>query len=156
MPTILSGNPSGSVEEYQDSAVKTGNPMIFNLPTPLSVTVSTALTAQQFLNGIVVASGASTTITPPPIRDPAPGTAGLATLMRGLSSRGVIPGDTVECLVVNGGASTITLAASGSLPAGLSYDTNQGTQTIVTGSSKMLMIRFTNGTPGAEAATIYA
>src|SRR5215831_8435244 len=100
MPTILSGNPSGSVEEYQDSAVKTGNPMIFNLPTPLSVTVTTTLTAQQFLNGIVVASG-TITITPPPIRDPSPGTPGLATLMRGLSSRGVIPGDTVECLVVN-------------------------------------------------------
>jgi hypothetical protein len=153
--TILSGNPTGSFEETQDSAVKIGNPEIFNMPAPLSVTGATTLTPQQFINGIVVASG-TFTLTLAPIRD-APGppvVPGIASLLRVFSSRGIIPGDTISCLIVNGGAGTITLSVAGA--TGLAFDTNQTTTNIVTGASKLLMLRFTVGTPGSEAATIYA
>lgn len=161
MPTVLSGNPTGSVEEFQDSAIKVGNPQIFNMPAPTSfATGAQTLTATQVLGGIIVSAGSgaagATAITLPT----APA---LAAVIRGqYSSRGVIPGDTVMFLLINGNSSTgvLTVTSPGSTPGvtGVTFDANQNAaaQVVAAGASKEIYLRFSNGSVGAEAYVAYS
>ncbi len=67
-------------------------------------------------------------------------------------SAGAVVGDYVSTLIVNGnGTNGITLAAG----TGGSFDTNQATRTIPVNTSKWVIFRLTNVTPGSEAYTIY-
>lgn len=156
MNTILSGNPTGSSEEFQDSAVKVGNPMIFNMPAPTSFGVGAqTLTAAQVLGGIVISAGSAgvgaTAITLPTAVSLA------ATIRSQYSSRGIIPGDTVLFLLINGNSSTGVLTVT-SPGAGVTFDPNQSAASQVVGanSSKEIYLRFTNGTPGSEAYVVYS
>ena len=143
--TIGSGNPTGSFEELQDSAVKVGNPEIFNIPTPASLTgASNTLTAQQLVNGIIVISNATATTANLPT---APA---LAALLRAFSSRGIIPGDSIYVTLVAGGAGAITIGSS----ASITPDANTSTS-VPAGTSRQLLVRFTVGTPGSEVATYF-
>lgn len=154
--TIGSGNPTGSLEDFQDSAVKTGNPLIYNTPAPASYTGSANVTllSSDILASIVVVAGAAgsgaVTLTTPTA-------ALLAAALRGFSSRGVAVGDTLWCLIINGnsgGANAVTLAAG----SGATFDANQAaaSRVIAANSSKEIAVRFTNGTPGSEAYVIYS
>lgn len=147
--TILSGNPTGSFEELQDSAVKTGNPMIYNIPAPASLSgAANTLTAAQVINGIVVVNNAAVATTLTLCTAPA-----LAAALRGIfSSRGVIPGDTIEVYVGNGGTALLTLSVSGA--TGMSFDPGSGT-TVTAGTSRILWVRFTSGAIGSETAVIF-
>lgn len=153
--TIGSGNPTGSVEEWQDSAIKTGNPQIFNTPTPASYTGSASVTllSNDLLGTIIVIAGAAGTGA---VTATLPTAALLAAALRQFSSRGVVPGDTIWCLIINGNnaANSITLAAG----AGGSFDVNQpaATRVIQQNSSKEIAVRFTNGVPGSEAYVVYS
>lgn len=67
-------------------------------------------------------------------------------------SSGAVVGDYVSCLIINGnGTNAITLAAG----TGGSFDTNQANRAIAVNTSKWVLIRLTNVTPGSEAYTIY-
>jgi hypothetical protein len=150
--TILSGNPTGTIEEFQDSAIKTGNPTIYNLPLPASyaAAASRTYTATDILGSIVLDAGNGASAHTATL----PSAALLAGAIRGIySSRGIIVGDTVWCLIVNSssGAGVFTIAVG----TGGTFDTNAG-QTIPQNSSKEIAIRFTNGTPGSEAYTVYS
>lgn len=153
--TILSGNPSGSAEDFQDSAMKIGNPQIFNMPAPTSFAAGPqTLTAAQVLNGIVISAGSAgagaTAIT-------LPTAAVLAAGIRGFSSRGVVAGDTILFLLINGnsGAGALTMTSPG---ASVTFDTNQSgaSQVVAQNSSKDVYLRFTNGAPGSEAYVVYS
>lgn len=152
--TTGSGNPTGTVEEYQDSAVKIGNPQIMNLPAPASyaAAASTTYLAADILGGIIVDGGNGASAHTGTL----PTAALLAAMMRAYSSRGVVPGDTVWCLIINGssGAGVFTLAAG----TGGAFDANQAaaSRIIPQNSSKEIAVRFTNGTPGSEAYVIYS
>lgn len=153
--TILSGNPTGSHEMFQDSAIKMGNPQIFNTPAPASYTGSATQTflSADVLGGIIVVAGSAGSGA---ITATLPTAALLATAMRQFSQRGVIAGDTLWCLVINGnsgGANAVTLAAG----SGGSFDANQAaaSRVIAANSSKEIAVRFTNGAPGSEAYVVY-
>lgn len=153
MPTILSGNPTGTFEETQDSAVKIGNPEIFNIPAPASLTgAANTATATQLINGLITVNNGSTasTLTFPP----ASGSTGLAAALRPFSSRGIVPGDSIYVTITNGGNTTGLLTLSVSGATGMSFDTNTS-QTIPVGTGRTLLIRFTSGTPGSETAVIF-
>lgn len=152
--TILSGNPQGSNEESEDSALKYGNPVIQNTPAPATYAAgaTTNYTAADVLGGIIVDGGNGASAHTGNL----PSAASLAAQMRAFSSRGVIVGDTVWCLIINGssGAGVFTLGAG----AGGSFDANQAaaSRVIPQNSSKEIAIRFTNGVPGSEAYTVYS
>jgi hypothetical protein len=153
--TILSGNPTGSFEEAQDSAFKVGNPQIYNLPTPTSFTTGPqTLTAAQVLSSIVVSAGSgaagATAIT-------LPTAAILAAGLRAFSSRGVVAGDTVMFLLINGNSSTGVLTVT-SPGASVTFDPNQNaaSQVVPANTSKEIYLRFTNGAPGSEAYVVYS
>src|SRR6266436_8602437 len=147
MPTILSGNPTGTDELSQDSAFKVGNPQIFNTPAPASYTGSAAITllAADILGGIIVIAGVAGTGA---VTETTPTAALLAAALRAISTRGVIVGDTVWCLIINGNnsANSVTMAAG----TGATFDANQSaaSRVIAANSSKEIAIRFTNGAPG--------
>lgn len=155
MPTVLSGNPTGTNEESQDSAFKVGNPQIFNTPAPASYNSggTTTLLSTDVLGGIVVVQGSGGTGA---VTLTLPTAALLAAAIRAMSTRGVVPGDTVWVLIINGNTSTgsVTIAAG----SGGSFDGNQNSasRVIGVGASKEVAIRFTNGVPGSEAYTIYS
>lgn len=143
--TVLSGNPTGAFEEAQDSAFKVGNPEIFNIPAPASLTGSSnTLTAQQLVNGIIVINNATTTTATLPTAT------ALAAVLRGFSSRGIIAGDAIYVTLVSGGAGAITITDS----ASIIHDANTS-QSVPAGTSRQLLVRFTNGTPGSEAAAYF-
>jgi len=149
--TVLSGNPTGSIEDYQDSAYKVGNPQIFNMPVPASyaAAASRTYTANDILGFMILdagnGAGAHTATLPT--------AALLAAAIRQFSSRGVVVGDTVFAVIANTstGAGVFTLAVG----TGGSFDTNAA-QTIAQNTSREIMIRFTNGAIGSEAYTVYS
>lgn len=136
---------SGTDSTAQEQAVKVGNPVIYNLPAPASYAGSATYTATDIVGGIIVhntSAGAVTGTLPSP-----------AALIAQIDKPRV--GDTVECLIVNGGSSgNITLTAV----AGVTFDTNQlaGSQIIATASSKWVLCRFTNVTAGSQAYVVYS
>jgi hypothetical protein len=68
------------------------------------------------------------------------------------ATAGAVVGDYVSTLIVNGnGTNAITLAAG----SGGNFDTNQSTRTIPANTSKWVIFRLTNVTPGSEAYMIY-
>lgn len=68
------------------------------------------------------------------------------------ASAGAVVGDYMSVLIVNGnGTNAITLAAG----TNGSFDTNQANRSIPINTSKWVLIRLTNVTPGSEAYTIY-
>lgn len=153
MPTILSGNPTGTFEELEDSAVKVGNPQIFNTPAPASyaAAASRTYTPADIFGGKIVDAGNGASAHTATL----PTAALLAAALRGISSRGMIPGDELWCLIVNGsnGAGTFTVAPG----SGGAFDVNYGgAATVAQNGSKEIVIRFTNGTPGSEAYTVYS
>jgi hypothetical protein len=144
--TVLSGNPTGSFEESQDSAFKVGNPEIYNIPAPLSLSGSSAITAQQLINGIIsCVSASAVTLT-------FPTATALAAMLRAYSSRGIVNGDAIYVLIVNGGSSlgAITITPG----AGMTFDAGSPA-TIAIGVSRTLLMRFTVGTPGSETAVLF-
>lgn len=149
--TVLSGNPTGTNEESQDSALKYGNPVIQNTPAPASLTgsASFALTAQQLLNGIITVQDGTTATT---LTFPTAAT--IAALLRQFSSRGITIGDTFYVTIINGGTSTgiTTLSLAGA--TGLSFDPGTST-TIPAQTERTLAVRFTLGTPGSETAVVF-
>jgi len=150
--TIGSGNPTGTNEDSQDSAFKVGNPEIFNIPAPASLSgAANTLTATQVINGVVSEAngGSATTLTLPSARITA---TGLAPALRQFSSRGIIPGDSIYLYIINNGAGVMTIAnnADGSI----TFDPGSPA-TVPANSSRTLLIRFTNGTPGSEAAVLF-
>jgi hypothetical protein len=151
MPTILSGMPTGTFEETQDSAIKVGNPTIYNMPVPASyaATASRTYTAADVLGGIIMDAGNGASAHTGTL----PTAASLGAAMRAISTRGVIVGDTVWCLIVNSssGAGVFTIAVG----SGGTFDTNAG-QNIPQNASKEVAIRFTNGIAGSEAYTVYS
>jgi hypothetical protein len=144
--TVLSGNPTGSFEESQDSAFKVGNPEIYNIPAPLSLSASSAITAQQLINGIIsCVSASAVTLT-------FPTATALAVALRSFSSRGIVPGDSIYLLIVNGGSSSgaITITPG----SGMTFDAGSPA-TIAIGNSRTLIMRFTVGTPGSETLVMF-
>jgi hypothetical protein len=149
--TILSGNPTGSFEETQDSAVKIGNPEIFNMPAPASLSgTPQSPTAQQIINGIIVISNATTVTVNLPRAQQVGATPGLATLLRPFTSRGLIVGDIIYCTFVSGGAGALTLTDS----ADIIHDANTS-QSVPAGTSRQVAFRVTNGTVGSEAFSYF-
>lgn len=117
-----------------------------NAPASIATAGNVTLTAAQMATGIIVRdpAGAARTDTLP--------TAAL--LVAGLP--GVKVGQIVSVLIVNGAdaAETITLAAG----TGGAFDTNQtaASRVIPQNASKLVHVRFTNVTAGAEAYVVYA
>jgi len=115
-------------------------------PTSIATAGAVTYTMAQVLSGIIVrdTSGAGRTDTFP--------TAALA--VAGLP--GVQVGDTVVVTIINGAdaAETLTLQAG----TNGSFDTNQtaSSRVIPQNSSKDVVMRFTNVTPGSEAYVLYA
>lgn len=142
--TILSGNPSGCDESSQDMAVKIGNPLITNTPTPFSYAAAAAITlvANDIITGLGVVGGNGASACTVNL----PSATSLVAALRQFSSRGIIVGDTVWCLIINGssGAGTVTIAAG----TGGSFDANHNAaaQVIPQNSSKEVAIRFTSTT----------
>jgi hypothetical protein len=133
----------------QDQAIKVGNPIVYNMPTPASYGSSnTAFTVNDVIGGLIVQDPGATGN----LNINLPTAAALAAAVPG----GVRIGDCIECLIVNGSltSGTVTLVAT----SGVSFDANQntGAQKIPFASSKYITCRFTNVTPGSYAYTIYA
>lgn len=119
----------------QDPRLQTiSMPMI--LPLTLTTTPAT-LTSPQLLQGFIIYSGATGTITLPTASD-------LAN-----NIQGVMVGTSFEVLFRNTGAGTLTLAVG-------TGGTMNGTATVATVNSRYYMINFTTVTIGQEAYTVYA
>jgi len=149
--TVLSGMPTGVSEEYQDMAFKCGNPQIYNMPTPASyaAAASTTYLSTDILGFMILDAGNGASAHTATL----PTAALLAAAIRGIfSSRGVIVGDSLFFVIANtsSGAGAFTVAAG----SGGTFDTHAA-QTIAQNTSREFMIRFTNGTPGSEAYSIY-
>jgi hypothetical protein len=128
-----------------NQAQKTGNPMVYNTPTPASYGVGnqTYLVAD-IIGGLIVHNGTGN----------ATGTVPTAAALAAAILNPQV-GDTIECLIINGGASgNITVTAN----TGATFDANQVTlsQVIQPISSKYVVMRFTNTTPGSQAYVIYS
>jgi hypothetical protein len=140
---------TGVDDSGKDMAQKVGNPVIYNMPAAASYSGAVTYQASDLIGGIIVhnTSGAGVN-----------GTLPTAASMRAALSQFGAParvGDTIYCLIVNGGSTgSITLVAG----SGGSFDTNQvaGSQVIATQTSKTALIRMTNVTPGSEAYTVYS
>jgi hypothetical protein len=142
--------PPGANTEAQGQAFLVGNPEVFNMPAPASYSGAQTYLATDIIGGIIVhnTGGAGITAT-------LPTAALLVQALKAIFGQQLQIGATIGCLIINGGATgTITLAAG----AGGSFDTNQNaaSQAILTGTSKYVMLRLTNVTPGSEAYTIYS
>jgi len=135
---------SGTDSSGQNQSIKVGSPLIYNLPAPASYgAASQSYTAADIVGGIIVhaSGGAAGNL---------PTAAAIAAILRG----GATPlniGDTIECLICNGGAGSITLG----LATGVTNDAN-GTLVIPTLTSKYCQFRFTGTTPGAETCVLYS
>lgn len=117
--------------------------------TPISTTPGAASTidAGQLLTGIVIqAPSLANTST----LDTA------ANIVKGVNAigAGAVIGDVITCYFGNGsGTNTITIAAG----AGGGFDTNQpaAARVVAVNSSRWVMVRLTNVTPGSEAYVVY-
>jgi hypothetical protein len=127
------------------------------MPAPASMGVGAqSITAAQVLNGIVVCAGSGAAGTTAITLPTAPA---LAAAMRAYSSRGVIVGDTVEFLLINGNSSTGSLTVTAPGGGGVTFDGNQNAtaQIVAAGASKLIYCRFTAGTPiGSETYVVYS
>lgn len=135
--------------DARDQAVVVGNPMIFNMPAPKSyASGNQTYTTGDILGGIIIHDGTGG----------ATGTLPTAAALLAALPQPPAPrnGDTIECLIINGAnaSGTVTLAAG----SGGGFDTNQGggSRVILFGTSKFVLIRFTNTTIGSEAYVIYS
>lgn len=148
--TIGSGNPQGTFEETEDSAIKVGNPTIYNLPVPASyaAAATTNYTPSDILGGVILDAGNGASAHTGNL----PTASALAAAMRQFSSRGVTPGDSLWVYIANtsSGAGAFTLGSAG----GGTFDTHAA-QTIAQNTSREILIRFTSGTPGSEAYVVY-
>jgi hypothetical protein len=117
----------------------------FGAPRTGNSSVGFTVLAADLLTGIIVwaANSASTTLT----FDTA------ANLVNGVNqiSAGAVIGDVVQCLLVNGGASTFALAVG----SGGALDSNQVNTTLTSGTSKLLLFRLTGVKGGSEGYTLY-
>lgn len=140
---------TGIDETGRDMAERVGNPVIYNMPANASYTGAQTYLASDLIGGIIVHDGSGgVTATLP--------TAALMRVGMSMFGSNARVGDTIYCLITNGAnaAGTITLAAG----TGGSFDANQGggSKIIAFGTSKTVLIRMTNVTPGSEAYTIYS
>lgn len=141
---------SGTDTADQNMSVKVGNPVIYNTPVPASyATGSQTYLASDIIGGTIIhnTGGGGVNGTLP----------SAALLLAALSAGGlqILVGDTIECLIINGGTTaSITLLAG----SGVSFDANQSaaSRIIATGSSKLVLLRFTNVQLGSEAYTVYS
>jgi hypothetical protein len=140
---------TGIDDAGKDMAQRVGNPVIYNMPAAASYSGAQTYLNTDLIGGIIVHNTGGAGVN---------GTLPTAALMRAALSQFGSParvGDTIYCLIVNGGsAGSITLIAG----SGGSFDTNQvaGSQVIATLTSKTVLLRMTNVTPGSEAYTIYS
>lgn len=140
---------TGIDDSGKDMAQRVGNPVIYNMPANASYTSNQTYLASDLIGGIIVHDGTGgVTATLP-----------TAALLRvGLSAFGspARVGDTIYCLITNGAnvSGTITIAAG----SGGAFDANQGggSKVIGFGTSKTVLVRMTNVTPGSEAYVIYS
>lgn len=141
------GNPSGSPGNL-------GTPLLINTPAPASYAAgaSQTLTADDVLGGIVVFAGngnSASTVT-------LPTAALLAAAMRTASNLAAVAvGNTVSFRMVNGAATGATGLVTVSPGSGGALDANQAAATLVTGMSKTINLRFTNGALSSEAYVVY-
>jgi hypothetical protein len=137
---------TGTNSDSQDQAVKVGNPVVYNIPTPASYAAGNqSYTTSDILGSLIIHDGtgnANATL---------PNAAALASAIPGCRT-----GDAIECLIINGAnaSGAITLVAS----TGVSFDTNQaaGSRIIAFASSKYIVCRFTSTAPGSQAYTVYS
>lgn len=140
---------TGIDDSGKDMAARVGNPVIYNMPAAASYAGSQTYLGTDLVGGIIVHNTSGGAVN---------GTLPTAALLRqALSQFGsnARVGDTIYCLIVNGGsAGAITLIAG----SGGGFDTNQvaGSQVIATLTSKTVLIRMTNVTPGSEAYVVYS
>lgn len=139
----------GANTDSQGQALLVGNPEVWNMPAPASYNGAgiTYLSAD-ILGGIIVHGNAGA------VTATLPTAALFVAALKGLFASQLQIGATIGCLIINGGTNTITLAAG----TGGSFDTNQGgaSQQIAVNTSKYVMLRVTNITPGSEAYVIYS
>jgi len=140
--------PPGANTDGQGQAFLIGNPEVWNMPAPASyASGSQTYLASDILGGIIVHGNAGA------VNGTMPTAALLVAAMRQIFGPQLAVGATVGCLIVNGGSNTITLLAG----TGGGFDTNQSSgQSILTGTSKFVMVRFSNITIGSEAYVIYS
>lgn len=119
-------------------------------PASINTAGNVTYTTAQMLTGIIVrdCNGSARTDTFP--------TAALVVAGVNNASAGAVVGDYLPCLIVNGTNATFAITLSPG--SGGAFDTAQtaGSQTIPIGTSKYVMLRLTNVTPGAEAYVIYS
>lgn len=117
----------------------------YGTPVSLSATGNITVTATQLLTGIVTLNSGTTgrTVT----FDSA------ANCVSGVNniSAGAVIGDVIQCLIMNGGSSTITLASGTSN----SFDSNQTNTSMTAGTSKFVYMRLNSVSSGSESTTIY-
>lgn len=145
MPALATGQTTGTESSHQSEVFKSG-PIVQNTPTPASYSTAGAQTylPADIIGTLIVRNGGAADRV-----DTLP----TAALMVAAIPKCRI-GDTVDCLIVNGGTTNkITLQAG----AGGALDPNQaaGSAIIVASTSKYISIRITNATKGSEAYVFY-
>lgn len=140
---------SGIDDSGKDMAQRVGNPVIYNMPAAASYVGSVSYLASDLIGGTIVHDGTGNVTATLP-------TAAQVRAAMSMFGSAARVGDTIYCLITNGANASggITLA----LGAGGAFDANQGggSRAIPFGTSKTVMLRMTNVTPGAEAYTIYS
>lgn len=135
----------GTDSQDQFMCVKVGSPLIYNLPTPANyATGNQTYLAADIVGGIILHPAAA------PSNGQLPSAAAIAAILRA-NATPLNVGDTIECLVVNNGASTVTLVVG----AGMAFDTG-GNGLIPANNSKYCQFRLTGVTPGAETMIVYS
>lgn len=118
--------------------------------TPVSISTSTtqAIDTGQLLTGLIVIkpTAANVAVT----FDTA---AQMVAGCNAISSVGVQVGDYIPVLLINGASATNTLTPTAG--NGVTFDSNQATTTIAAATSRYILFRFTNVTPGSEAVVMY-
>jgi len=140
------------IQNNQRVRATPSNPLGVNyldgIGTPISLNVSAnqTLTAAQLLTGVItVKSSAAINV--------AFDTAANIVAAVNSNTAGAVVGDYISVLLVNGASATGTLTLVTS--TGVTYDANQANSTIPVGTSRYVLIRLTNVTPGSEACVVY-
>jgi len=135
---------SGTDSTGQNQSIKVGSPLIYNLPTPANYAAGAqTYLAADIVGGIITHPAGTST-------GQLPTATAIASILRGGGTPLNI-GDTIECLILNSAAGTLTLL----LGAGMSFDTG-GSGLIPANNSKYCQFRFTGVTPGAETCVLYS
>lgn len=148
---------TGMDTSQKDMGLVTGNPVIYNTPTPATYgTGPQTLLANDIIGGMIVSAGSAGAGTTALTLPTAASLAAALRALTGLGAGGVRVGDTLYCLIINGNSSSGNLVMTAS--AGVTFDANQSAASQVIGqnSSKDIAVRFTNGTVGSEAYTVYS